>query len=96
MTWINTIPPSQADGPLQERYRKLHALYPSEYQGEVPAVTRPDGTADSIIAAHSLLPEVMEPIFVAFGRLLAPELPLTRRQHELITTLVSSLNRCFY
>lgn len=96
MTWITTIPPSQADSQLQETYQRINALYPPEYHGEVPAVTRSDGTADSIVAAHSLLPNVMEPIFVAFGRLLSPDLPLTRRQHEMISTLVSSLNRCFY
>lgn len=96
MTWIKTIPPDQADAPLQEIYRRLYALYPPEYLTEVPAVTRPDGTIDSIMAAHSLLPDVMEPIFTAFANLLAPELPLTRRQHEMITTLVSSLNQCVY
>jgi hypothetical protein len=96
MTWINIIPPSQAGTPLREMYQRLYALYPSEYSEEVPAVTRPDGTADSIIAAHSLLPEVMEPIFTAFGRLLSLDLPLSRRQHEMIATLVSSLNHCVY
>jgi len=28
--------------------------------------------------------------------LMAPELPLTRRQHEMITTVVSVTNRCRY
>lgn len=96
MTWIRTTPPSEADEKLRQIYERLYALYPPEYMGEVPAVTRPDGTADSIITAHSLLPEVMDHIFSAFALLLKPDLPLSRRQHELITTLVSSLNRCFY
>jgi hypothetical protein len=96
MTWIRTIPASQAKESLQESYRRIYALFPSEYERDVPAVTRPDGTADSIVASHSLLPDVMEPIFEAFGRLLSSDLPLSRRQHEMITTLVSSLNRCRY
>jgi hypothetical protein len=96
MTWIRTIPPPQADPKLRAIYDKLYALCPLEYREEVRAVTRPDGSADSIIAAHSLLPDVMDHIFSAFGCLLSPELPLSRRQHEMITTLVSSLNRCFY
>jgi hypothetical protein len=96
MTWISTIPPAQADGRLRAIYEKLHGLYPPEYVAEVPTVTRPDGTADSIIAAHSLLPQVMEPIFAAFAHLLSPDLPLTRRQQEMITTLVSRLNRCVF
>lgn len=96
MTWISTKPPAQADSQLQEAYQRIYALYPPEYLTEVPAITRSDGTSDSIVAAHSLLPEVMEPILSAFGRLLSPQLPLTRRQHEMITTLVSSLNQCFF
>jgi hypothetical protein len=32
----------------------------------------------------------------AYGVLLSPELPLARRQHEMIATVVSALNRCFY
>jgi hypothetical protein len=28
--------------------------------------------------------------------LLTPDLPLTRRQHEMIATVVSALNGCFY
>ncbi len=96
MTWIRTIPPSKADPRLQGIYDRVYAPYPREYLSAVPAVTRSDGTADSVIAAHSLLPEVMEPIFSAFGRLLSADLPLQRRQHEMIATLVSSLNRCLY
>lgn len=96
MTWVPTIPPAAADAPLRELYDQLYRLYPQEYAGEVPAVTRPDGSADSVVASHSLLPRVMYHIFAAYGELLQPDLPLTRRQHEMIATLVSTLNRCFY
>ena len=34
--------------------------------------------------------------FAAFGALMAPDLPLTRRRHEMITTVVSATNRCQY
>jgi len=27
---------------------------------------------------------------------MSPELPLSRRQHEMITTVVSAINRCQY
>jgi hypothetical protein len=96
MTWIVTIPPVKADPRLHEQYERVYALYPPEYMGEVPALVRPDGSADSIVASHSLLPEVMYHSFAAYGKLLAPDLPLSRRQHEMIATLVSSLNRCHY
>jgi hypothetical protein len=31
-----------------------------------------------------------------FGVLLDPQLPLSRRQHEMIAAVVSAQNRCFY
>ena len=34
--------------------------------------------------------------FATFGSLLSPELPLSRRQHEMIATVVSANNRCRY
>lgn len=96
MTWIRTVPPSEADTKLKSAYEAVYALYPAEYAGEVPAVTRSDGSADSITAVHSLIPEALRHALSTFGVLLSPELPLTRRQHEMIATLVSALNRCFY
>jgi hypothetical protein len=96
MTWIKTIPPAEASPELRACYEATYALYPPEYQIEVPAVQRPDGGADSIVAAHSLIPQALRHAMSAFGVLLGPDLPLTRRQHEMIATLVSALNRCFY
>jgi hypothetical protein len=96
MTWIKTVPPGEAGAKLRHCYEAVYALYPSEYAGEVAAVQRPDGTADSIVAAHSLIPEAMRHAMSAFGVLLSPDLPLSRRQHEMIATVVSALNRCFY
>jgi hypothetical protein len=96
MTWIRTIPLSQAEGELKRCYERIHALYPGEYASDVPALVRPDGTSDSITAAHSLIPEAMRHAMSAFGVLLSPDLPLTRRQQEMIATVVSALNSCFY
>jgi hypothetical protein len=96
MTWIKVVPPEKADDNLRRCYEAVYALYPPEYAVEVPAVARPDGTADSIVAAHSLIPEALRHAMSTFGALLSPELPLSRRQHEMIATVVSALNRCFY
>jgi hypothetical protein len=96
MTWIPVVPPAEADDGLRRCYESVYALYPPEYQGEVAPLRRPDGSGDSIVAAHSLIPEAMRHAMSAFGVLLAPDLPLTRRQHEMIATVVSALNRCFY
>jgi len=96
MTWIKTVPPEEADPKLKRCYEAVCVLYPPEYAGEVPSVRRADGTADSITAAHSLIPEALRHGLSIYGVLLSPDLPLTRRQHEMIATVVSALNRCFY
>jgi hypothetical protein len=97
MTWIKTIPPPLADEKLFTLYKELRAMYPPEYQGEpVPALVRPDGTTDSITAAHSLIPEAMWHLMAGLGVLLRPGLGLTRRQQEMIAAVVSAQNSCFY
>ena len=96
MTWIKTIPAAAADADLASTYEKIYALYPPEYAVDVPALVKPDGTSDSITAAHSLIPEAMRHAMSTHGVLLSPDLPLTRRQHEMIATVVSALNSCFY
>jgi hypothetical protein len=96
MTWIKTIPAPLAQGRLRESYEAVYALLPQEYKTEVPAIQRPDGSADSIAAAHSLIPAALLHALSTHGVLLDERLPLSRRQHEMIATVVSALNRCFY
>ncbi|HTU16848.1 MAG TPA: hypothetical protein VMG10_02195 [Gemmataceae bacterium] len=96
MTWIKTLPVEQADEALRRCYEAIAAFYPAEYREEVAALRRPDGGSDSITAAHSLIPEAMRHALSTFGVLLDPELPLSRRQHEMIASVVSAQNRCFY
>jgi hypothetical protein len=97
MTWIRVVPPPQGDERLREIYQSVWSLYPPEYgNAPPPALLRPDGTADSVVAAHSLIPEAMRHGMSELAVLYAPDLPLTRRQHEMIATVVSALNSCFY
>jgi hypothetical protein len=96
MAWIRTIPPHQADGRLRELYEATRGLYPAEYKDPAPALIRPDGSTERIMESHSLIPPVMHHMFSALAHLFSPDLPLARRQHEMIATLVSSLNRCVY
>jgi hypothetical protein len=96
MTWIKTIPPDEAGEEVRRCYETVYALYPPEYRDDVASLRRPDGGSDSIVAAHSLIPEAMRHLMSGLGVLLAPDLPLTRRQHEMIATAVSAQNRCFY
>ncbi len=96
MTWIPIVSPQDAQGELRDAYQAVYALYPPEYAIEIEAVRRPDGGADSIVAAHSLIPAALRHSMSAYGALLSGDLPLSRAQHEMIATVVSALNGCFY
>jgi hypothetical protein len=92
LTWIRTIS-FDDDERLREARQAQRALYPVEYAQP----THPHHKdTDGIVASHSLIPDALLHAFSAFGALMSPDLPLTRRQHEMITTVVSSINRCQY
>jgi len=93
MTWIRTIPMAEADECLRKAIDSQRALYPQEYA--TPVHDTGDDVA-GIVASHSLIPNALYYAFSTFGVLMSPELPLTRRQHEMITTMVSVTNRCVY
>lgn len=97
MTWIRTLSPAASEA-VREVLQKLIALYPKEYD---PAHRHervlPDAVkGDSIMLSHSLIPPAMYHAFATFASLMDPGLPLSRRQHEMIATTVSALNRCYY
>lgn len=94
MTWIRTVPLAEADERLRRAIEGQKSFYPQEYA--VPLHPTPDGGASEIVASHSLIPEALYHAFATFGVLMSPELPLARRHHEMISTLVSVLNRCHY
>jgi hypothetical protein len=93
MTWIRTIPESEADEALRQALAAQRALYPIEYA--TPVQPTADGTS-GIVASHTLIPDALYHAFATFGVLMSPNLPLTRAQHEMITTMVSVTNRCRY
>ena len=93
MAWIRTIPLSEADDELRKAVEGEQALYPIEYA--TPVHPTEGGGAD-IVASHTLIPQALYHAFATFGTLMSPDLPLTRRQHEMITTVVSVTNRCVY
>ncbi len=94
MTWIRTIPKSHADETYRAALEAQHAWYPQEYSEQVPGI--PDNDGDGIVAAHSLIPSVLHHAFATFGALMDPVLPLSRKQHELIATVVSQANCTSY
>lgn len=96
MTWIKTIPYEEASEELKRVYESVRALYPQEYADPVQSLTRPDGGSDSVVTAHSIIPEAMRHMMSGLGALLQPNLPLTRGQQEMIASVVSIQNQCFY
>jgi len=92
MTWIRTVP-IESDPKLREAMEGQRSLYPPEYGVPVhPA----EGGGSQITASHSLIPQALYHAFATFGALMSPELPLERRHHEMIATMVSVTNRCVY
>ena len=93
MTWIKTLS-VEDDDKLRCAVEAQRELYPIEYAE--PIHPTPDGRTSDIVASHSLIPDALYHAFATFGALMSPDLPLTRRQHEMITTVVSVANRCHY
>ena len=98
MVWIKTASPTPEHPEVLERVHALAAMYPREYEaGEPTSAPVPEAVReDSIMLSHSLIPKAMFHAFATFAELMDPALPLSRRQHEMIATTVSALNRCFY
>ena len=94
MTWIRVIPMSEGDEELRQAMEAQMGLYPVEYA--TPTKARELDKDGGIVASHSLIPEALKHAFSTFGALMSPDLPLTRRQHEMIATMVSVTNRCVY
>ena len=93
MTWIKTVG-LEEDERVAKAMMEQRKLYPIEYA--TPVHPENGGKSSSIVASHSLIPDAMFHAFSTFGALMSPELPLKRRQHEMIATVVSAKNSCFY
>jgi len=93
MTWIKTVSTSQDDR-VRKAAEAQRELYPIEYA--TPVHPTPDGDTSGIVESHSLIPDALFHAFATYGSLMSPELPLERRQHEMIATMVSVINRCHY
>jgi len=93
MTWIKTIS-AAADEQVRKAGEAQRSLYPIEYA--TPVHPTADGESAGIVESHSLIPDALYHAFATFGTLMSPDLPLARRQHEMIATMVSVTNRCHY
>jgi hypothetical protein len=99
MAWIKTIAPVDADERLKAALEGQAKLYPPEYaiptDGAESAEEKQNEGA-GIVNSHSLIPDALYHAFSTYGTLLSPDLPLSRRQHEMIAAQVSALNSCHY
>ena len=93
MAWIRTIPFADADEKLRAMLVEVRAGCPAEYGEPVPSASPIN---ESIVASHTLIPEALFHAFSEFTALMSPALPLARRQHEMIATMVSETNHCHY
>jgi hypothetical protein len=82
------------DEDVKKAITAQRAIYPIEYA--TPVHPENAGQSSSIVASHSLIPDALFHAFSTFGALMSPDLPLQRRQHEMIATMVSVANRCVY
>jgi hypothetical protein len=99
MTWIKTVPLSEASEALLKALAGQRALYPPEYAEPATAVAAAEAAKTGmpgIVGAHSLIPEALYHAFATYGALMSADLPLQRRHHEMIATMVSLTNRCHY
>jgi len=81
MAYIRTIPPEDATGPLKEEYE---------------TALRRAGYIAHILRLQSLNPPVLHAGVQLYVALMHGPSALTRPQRELIATVVSRANDCFY
>ena len=84
MPYIRTVPPSQATGKLKEVYES----------GAGPLAAR--GKVSMIRQVQSLNPENLAAWRALDVVIMRGESKITRRQREMIATVVSATNRCSY
>ena len=92
MTWIRTTPLEVNEEAIARSRAMQRALYPMMYGEPGPAELE----GESIVASHGLIPDAQYHAFSTFGVLMSPDLPLERRHHEMIATMVSVTNSCRY
>jgi len=81
MAWIRVVPPSEASGVVKEEYERA---------------VKERGALANIHTVTSLHPGVLAAHLDLYERIHFSEGPLTRRERELIATVVSRRNECSY
>lgn len=82
MSWIKTIPPSEADAELTALYEKV--------------VDPRSGQLDNIMTVHSLSPRGLSAHFDLYCTVMRGSRSLRKVDREMIALTVSQLNACHY
>ena len=94
MAWIRTVRAGRSGRELAEGDGRSAVLYPVEIRA-AGAGARP-GLAGDRGLAHADPAGASSCVLRPSARLMSPDLPLARRQHEMIATMVSLTNKCHY
>jgi alkylhydroperoxidase family enzyme len=81
MSWIRTVPPEDASGPLKPIY---------------DAAVQRAGRVYQILRIMSLAPDVLEASMGLYRALMFRAEGLSRRQREMLAVVTSRTNRCHY
>lgn len=81
MAWIRIVPPAEAAGTLKEEYARAETER---------------GALSNMLAVTSLHPGMLDVHLDLYNQVHFAEGPLSRRERELIATVVSRENRCAY
>jgi uncharacterized peroxidase-related enzyme len=81
MAWVRVIPPAEATGELKESYERA---------------AKERGAVGDLFQATSLHPGVVDKHLALYKELQFADGPLSRRERELIATVVSRENGCLY
>ena len=81
MAWIRTIDPDDARGALHEEYEKAQ---------------RRAGRVAKVVQLSSLNPEVLTRWVEIYKQVMFGPSPLSRAERELVATVVSQENGCYY
>ena len=81
MAWIKTISPEEADGELKREYQ---------------AAEERAGYIAQILRVQSLNPETLRASMALYKATMFGKSGLTRAEREMLATVVSQINECFY
>jgi alkylhydroperoxidase family enzyme len=81
MAWIRTLSESEAEGDVKRQYE---------------AAVKRAGRVFEIVKINSLRPDVMRTYLKLYLQLLHGPSDLSRREREMVATVVSRENRCHY